>query len=174
MENNKRKPCRECKAAKTKYNEYEIYTEEEIKEIFMLLDEHAPLRNRVMIKFAFTGGFRRGELLAIDETDLFFDTNEVRIDESLQYTKKKGYRFKDPKSNSFRKVTMPPDVMQEAAILLRRSRRINYCWVNCGEEQISFCYLVGIWDNRSIQPHLIPGGRDSLRGTTSSQDVFMI
>lgn len=49
------------------------------------------------------------ELLAIDENDLFFDTNEVRIDESLQYTKKKGYRFKDPKSNSFRKVTMPPD-----------------------------------------------------------------
>lgn len=71
MEDYKRKPCRECKAAKTKYNEYEIYTEEEIKEIFILLDEHAPLRNRVMIKFAFTGGFRRGELLAIDETDLF-------------------------------------------------------------------------------------------------------
>ncbi|MEN2439893.1 site-specific integrase [Bacillus sp. JR_21] len=123
MEDYKRKPCRECKAAKTKYNEYEIFTEEEIKEIFMLLDEHAPLRNRVMIKFAFTGGFRRGELLAIDETDLFFDTNEVRIDESLQYTKKKGYRFKDPKSNSFRKVTMPPDVMQEAAILLREIKK---------------------------------------------------
>lgn len=119
----KENPAENVKRPKQKYNEYEIYTEEEIKEIFMLLDEHAPLRNRVMIKFAFTGGFRRGELLAIDETDLFFDTNEVRIDESLQYTKKKGYRFKDPKSNSFRKVTMPPDIMQEAAILLREIKK---------------------------------------------------
>ncbi|KAF1273119.1 MULTISPECIES: tyrosine-type recombinase/integrase [Bacillus] len=116
-------PAQSVKRPKQKYKEYDIYTEEEIKEIFHLLDEHAPLRNRVMIKFAFTGGFRKGELLAIDESDLFFDTNEVRIDESLQYTKKNGYRFKEPKSNSFRKITMPADVMKEAAILLREIKR---------------------------------------------------
>ncbi|MED2945465.1 tyrosine-type recombinase/integrase [Bacillus swezeyi] len=116
-------PAENVKRPKVEYNEYEIYTENEVSEIFQLLDEHAPLRNRVMIKFFFTGGFRRGELLAIDETDLFFDTNQVRIDESLQYTKKSGYKFKAPKSNSFRTITMPADVMREAFILLREIKK---------------------------------------------------
>ncbi|MBT2626136.1 site-specific integrase [Bacillus sp. ISL-32] len=119
-------PALNVKRPKQEYREYEIYTEEEIQNIFQLLDQYAPLRNSVFIKFAFTGGFRRGELLAIDESDLFFDTNQVRIDESLQYTKKHGYRFKDPKNKSFRTITLPADVMDEASILLRETKKNRF------------------------------------------------
>lgn len=63
--------------------------------------------------------------------------------------------------------------MQEAGILLREIKK-NKLLLGEREEQISFCYLVGIWGNPSILPHLILGGRDSLRGTISSQDVSMI
>ncbi|MEC3592635.1 tyrosine-type recombinase/integrase [Bacillus pumilus] len=109
-------PMAAVKRPKVTYQEYDIYTEEEIKDLFKLLDEEASLFHLVAIKFALTGGFRRGELIAIDESDLSFETNEVRIDESLQYTKR--YRFKEPKSKSNRTISLPAEVMKEAAILL--------------------------------------------------------
>ncbi|MEC1940159.1 site-specific integrase [Bacillus velezensis] len=132
-------PALNVKRPKQEYKEYEIYTEEEINHIFHLLDEYAPLRNRVFIKFAITGGFRRGELLAIDESDLFFDTNQVRIDESLQYTKKHGYRFKAPKNKSSRTITLPTSVMQEAYILLKEIKKnrllLGELWVGWKEDK---------------------------------------
>ncbi|MEK4788345.1 MULTISPECIES: tyrosine-type recombinase/integrase [Bacillus] len=116
-------PVAAIKRPKVTYKEYDIYNEEEIKSIFKLLDQEASLHHRVAIKFAFTGGFRRGELLAIDENDLIFDTNEVRVDESLQYTKKYGYRFKSPKSKSYRTITLPAEVMKEAYLLLKEVKK---------------------------------------------------
>ncbi|WP_268250796.1 tyrosine-type recombinase/integrase [Bacillus nakamurai] len=155
------------KRQKQEYKEYEIYTEEEINHIFHLLDEYAPLRNRVFIKFAFTGGFRRGELLAIDESDLFFDKNQVRIDEALQYTKKYGYRFKAPKNKSFRTITLPAAVMQEAYVLLKEIRKnrllLRELWVGWKEDKINSCYLERITGNHSIPHPQIHGGSDLLK-----------
>ncbi|MFN3093967.1 tyrosine-type recombinase/integrase [Bacillus pumilus] len=128
-------PVAAVKRPKVTYKEYDIYTDGEIKDLFKLLDEEAALFHRVAIKFALTGGFRRGELIAIDESDLSFETSEVRIDESLQYTKKYGYRFKEPKSKSYRTITLPAEVMKEAAILLREVKKnklmLGELWEGC-------------------------------------------
>ncbi|MBU8576106.1 integrase [Bacillus pumilus] len=132
-------PVANVKPPKVTYKEYDIYTEEEIKDLFKLLNEKASLFHRVAIKFAFTGGFRRGELLAIDESDLSFETNKVRIDESLQYTKKYGHRFKEPKSKSYRTISLPEEVMKEAAILLREVKKnrlkLGELWEGCPEDK---------------------------------------
>lgn len=162
-------PVAAVKPPKITYKEYDIYTEEEIKDLFKLLDEKASLFHRVAIKFAFTGGFRRGELLAIDESDLLFEMNKVRIDESLQYTKKYGYRFKEPKSKSYRTISLPPEVMEEAAILLREVKKnklkLGELWEGCpGDKdklllfgrdrgQPLFPATLNRWWNRFVERH---------------------
>jgi integrase len=72
-----------------------------------------------IVALAIATGARRGELLALEWCDVDLDKGLVRINKSLEETKR-GLRVKPPKTASGRRiVTIPPDT----ASMLREHRR---------------------------------------------------
>ena len=76
-------------------------------------------RQYAAIVLIFTGGVRRGELLALRDRDFHLDSSKVEIVRSLSETKAKGLFFKEPKSkSSIRRITLPASTVE----VLRRHR----------------------------------------------------
>ncbi|UOF91056.1 site-specific integrase [Fodinisporobacter ferrooxydans] len=68
----------------------------------------------------FLGGFRRGELTALEWSDIDFENNTITIRKSLALTKNGQAVVKDPKTEeSFRTVDMPLWYMEELKIYYR-------------------------------------------------------
>ena len=67
---------------------------------------------QVLYTLAIYSGCRRGELLALTWKDIDFKASCISIDQSIAYVASEGVFRKDPKSTAgFRKITMPPEVM---------------------------------------------------------------
>lgn len=64
-------------------------------------------------------GMRRGEILALRWKNVDLDRGVLRVLESLEQTKKGGLRFKAPKTNKARAITLPAFAIKE----LRRLKR---------------------------------------------------
>jgi integrase len=116
-------PVESVKRPKQEYEEYEVYSEEEVPAVIDALEgelEHYKL----MVKIALAGGLRRGEMLALFDTDFDFTNNTVEINKSLQYTKQKGYQLKEPKNkHSFRTISLPQSLMDEIKIYIRNLKK---------------------------------------------------
>lgn len=66
------------------------------------------------VAIALGTGARRGEILALRWNDLDFDAGRMRIDESLEQTKKGGIRAKRPKTKSgVREISLPASLTAE-------------------------------------------------------------
>jgi integrase len=91
--------------------EIQILTEGEVKEVL------AKLRGRQMYQIALVGlatGLRRGEILAIRWKCLDLDSGKLRVEQSLEQTKKGTLRFKAPKTKYGRRtVSLPVSVIAE-------------------------------------------------------------
>jgi integrase len=71
------------------------------------------------ILVALATGMRRGEVLALRWRNVDFERASVRVIESLEQTSASGLRFKPPKSNRARTITLPTFAVDE----LRRLKR---------------------------------------------------
>lgn len=90
----------------------QIYDEDEIQNIIDALYRQ-PAVWRLMILGTFLGGFRRGEIVALQLDDLDFENNRIRIDESLPMKVGKEYLIGPPKNKKTRWVKMPAWYMKE-------------------------------------------------------------
>lgn len=104
-------PCRKVTVPKGEKKEKEIYTLEEIEELFKLL-ETAPLKYRTFFTLAIYSGFRRGELLGLEWKDIDWEHNVIRVRRTSNYTADKGiYTDTTKTKKSQRSLKFPPMVM---------------------------------------------------------------
>jgi len=93
--------------------EPQYYDEEEARQVIAALSKE-PLMWRLLILGAMIGGFRRGELLALEWPDVNFDEMTITVSKSISLTKDGQPIVKKPKTkSSIRKVDMPVWYMAE-------------------------------------------------------------
>lgn len=104
-------PCRKVTVPKGEKKEKEIYTLEEIEELFRLL-ETAPLKYRTFFTLAIYSGFRRGELLGLEWKDIDWEHNVISVRRTSNYTADKGiYTDTTKTKKSQRSLKFPSMVM---------------------------------------------------------------
>ena len=104
-------PCRKVYVPKGNKKEKEIYSIEEIEQLFKLL-ESAPLKYRTFITLAVYTGFRRGELMGLEWKDIDFDSGVVSVRRTSNYTVKTGiYTDTTKTKKSQRSLKFPQSVM---------------------------------------------------------------
>jgi integrase len=92
--------------------EQRFYEESEAREVIAAL--YMEQRKwRLYCLGAMIGGFRRGELLALEWTDIDFEKQIIRIDESISLTENGKAIIGDPKKGSKGEVDMPTWFMEE-------------------------------------------------------------
>lgn len=104
-------PCRRVTVPKGEKKEKEIYTLEEIEQLFILL-ETAPLKYRTFFTLAIYSGFRRGELLGLEWKDIEWESGVISVRRTSNYTAEKGiYTDTTKTKKSQRSLKFPPVVM---------------------------------------------------------------
>ena len=104
-------PCRRVTVPKGEKKEKEIYTLEEVEQLFQLL-ETAPLKYRTFFTLAIYSGFRRGELLGLEWKDIDWDNNVISVRRTSNYTAEKGiYTDTTKTKKSQRSLKFPQIVM---------------------------------------------------------------
>jgi integrase len=107
---------------------------------------------RPVVSFLLGTGCRRGEALALRWKDVDFDNGRVRIERSVEQTKKGGLRFKSPKTrNGRRNVSVSPWLLAE--LRAHRTRQQERC-LSLGMGRAPTDSLVfALWDGSIRAPH---------------------
>ena len=104
-------PCSRVGVPKGEKKEKQIYTIEEIEQLFGLLEE-APLKYRTFFTLAIYSGFRRGELLGLEWKDIDWAGGVINVRRTSNYTADKGtYTDTTKTKKSQRSLKFPPVVM---------------------------------------------------------------
>ncbi len=104
-------PCKRVSVPKGEKKEKQIYTLEEIEQLFGLLEE-APLKYRTFFTLAIYSGFRRGELLGLEWKDIDWDNRVISVRRTSNYTANKGiYTDTTKTKKSQRSLKFPQLVM---------------------------------------------------------------
>lgn len=82
-------PCRRVTVPKAEQKEKEIYTIEEVEQLFNMLATQ-PLKYRVFFTLVIYSGFRRGEMLGLEWKDIDFESGVISIRRTSNYTATKG------------------------------------------------------------------------------------
>lgn len=104
-------PCRRVTVPKGEKKEKDIYTLEEVAQLFQLL-ETAPLKYRTFFALAIYSGFRRGEMLGLEWKDIDWEHNVISVRRTSNYTASKGiYTDTTKTKKSQRSLKFPQSVM---------------------------------------------------------------
>jgi len=134
---------------KVSETEIRILSEDEIGSVLQHLNGRTL---RPIVSFLLGTGCRRGEALALRWKDVDWSTSRVRIERSLEQTKKGGLRFKSPKTkNSRRNISISPWLIAElrAHRARQQERRIALGMGKAPEDSLVFTR----WDGSARAPH---------------------
>lgn len=129
-------PCRNVTIPKGEKKEKQIYTLEEIAQIFELLDgEDVPTKFRVFIKLAVYSGFRRGELLGLEWKDINWESNLISVRRTSNYTVEKGNYTDTTKTKMSQRTLKFPNYVMELLRELKaeqetEAEKAGSKWVN--------------------------------------------
>ena len=128
--------------------ELTILTEEQIGGVLRHFDGRTI---RPIVAFLLGTGCRRGEVLALRWKDVDWQASRVRIEHSVEQTKKGGLRFKSPKTkNSRRNVSISPWLLAELrAHRTRQQKRL----LSVGVRQDDSSLVFARWDGSTRAPH---------------------
>ena len=106
-------PCKNAVLPKIPQKEHTMFTIEQAKQFLDILDlPETPVKYRAFFQLALFGGFRRGEILGLEWSDIDFDTGVIHIRRTVHYSKELGYYDTEPKSKkSVRALTLPENVI---------------------------------------------------------------
>jgi integrase len=100
-----------------------VYEEDEIGAILAALTQ-VPDTWRLLILGTYLGGFRRGEMVAVELSDLNFEDSTITIDENIPMKLKGKPLIKAPKTkSSMRTISMPDWYMEEMAVYVREWKK---------------------------------------------------
>lgn len=129
-------PCRNVTIPKGEKKEKQIYTLEEIAQIFELLDgDDVPTKYRVFIKLAVYSGFRRGELLGLEWKDINWESNLISVRRTSNYTAEKGTYTDTTKTKMSQRTLKFPDYVMELLRELKaeqetEAERVGNKWID--------------------------------------------
>ena len=104
-------PCRRVTVPKGESKEKEIYTIDEVKQIFQKLDSE-PRKWKLYIMLAIYSGYRRSEMLGLEWKDIDFENNIIHVRRTSQYTAEKGIYTDTTKTRKSKRVSkMPVSIM---------------------------------------------------------------
>ena len=104
-------PCKRVTVPKGEKKEKDIYTLEEVAQLFQLL-ETAPLKYRTFFTLAIYSGFRRGEMLGLEWKEVDWEHNVISVCRTSNYTASKGiYTDTTKTKKSQRSLKFPQSVM---------------------------------------------------------------
>ncbi len=104
-------PCRKVYVPKGGKKEKEIYSIEEIEQLFRLLED-APLKYRTFFTLAVYTGFRRGELMGLEWKDIDFEYNIIHVRRTSNFISGVGtYTDTTKTQSSKRSMKFPQHVM---------------------------------------------------------------
>lgn len=138
----KQNPMETVKKPKVEFKQMKYYEEGEADEVIETLYKE-PLMWTVYFTGAMIGGFRLGELLALEWTEVDFEENTITIAKNIPITKKGGIAvIKDPKTEkSARTVVMPEwymeDLMKYRNEWVTEKERVGDLWEG-GDNQFLF------------------------------------
>ncbi|MEH7275458.1 site-specific integrase [Neobacillus vireti] len=113
MEGNKRESSASIKKPKVESKKAKVYTEEQVSTLMNHI-VHEDSKWQMIITIAITTGMRRGKILALEWDHVDLERGKIYIQQSLTYTKGKGYIFKEPKTkNSIRTISLAPSVTEQ-------------------------------------------------------------
>jgi integrase len=129
--------------------ELTILNEDQIGAVLRHLDGRTL---RPIVSFLLGTGCRRGEALALRWKDVDWDGSRVRIERSVEQTKKGGLRFKSPKTkNSRRNISVSPWLLAElrAHRTRQQERRLSLGMGKAPDDSLVFAR----WDGSTRAPH---------------------
>ena len=104
-------PCKRVTVPKGEKKEKDIYTLEEVAQLFQLL-ETAPLKYRTFFTLAIYSGFRRREMLGLEWKEVDWEHNVISVRRTSNYTASKGiYTDTTKTKKSQRSLKFPQSVM---------------------------------------------------------------
>lgn len=146
----------------------EVYNNQDIKGLLMGLEKESVMW-QILIKMALTTGMRRGELLGLEWEHIDLSDGVVSVEQTLNYTKDKGYFIKEPKTrNSVRKLSLPKPLLNELKkyriVYLENRMKMDDMWKE-GEHFFLFTAIDGkplnpssvyTWWGRFIKKNNLP------------------
>ena len=128
-------PCRKVYVPKGGKKEKEIYSIEEIEQLFRLLED-APLKYRTFFTLTVYTGFRRGELMGLEWKDIDFESGVVSVRRTSNYTVKTGiYTDTTKTKSSQRSMKLPQlvlDILKEHKTEQDNERqKLGTKWFEC-------------------------------------------
>lgn len=108
----KENPCKNAVIPKVEQPEHKMFTVDQAKQFLDILDlPETPVKYRAFFQLAMFGGFRKGEILGLEWSDIDFDTNIVHIRRTLHHSKGLYYDTTPKTKTSIRDLKMPDGVM---------------------------------------------------------------
>lgn len=118
-------PCKNIFVPKGRKKEKEIYTVEEMKQLFALAEEYGTLDYRAFLTLAVYSGFRSGELMGLEWKDIDWDNNVISVRSTANYTATDGTYTDTPKTKKSVRSLKLPDVVFDRLRELRTQQLEN-------------------------------------------------
>lgn len=107
-----RNPCEKVPLPPVSHKKHDIYTLEESKQLFKLLELEEP-KWQLIVQIAAIVGAREGEIAALEEKHLDMAQNAITIEQSFVSITGEGLHLKSTKTNRTRKVSIPESLMKD-------------------------------------------------------------
>ena len=118
-------PSKNIFVPKGRKKEKEIYTVEEMKQLFALAEEYGTLDYRAFLTLAVYSGFRSGELMGLEWKDIDWDNNVINVRRTANYTATDGTYTDTPKTKKSVRSLKLPDVVFDRLRELRTQQLDN-------------------------------------------------
>ena len=128
-------PCNHIFVPKGEKKEKEIYTVEEMKQLFKLVNQYAPLKYKAFLTLAVYSGFRNGELMGLEWKDVDWENNVISVRRTSYYTTTDGNFTDTPKTkSSIRSLKLPQQVFDVLSELresqLKNKENLGTKWID--------------------------------------------
>lgn len=118
-------PCTEIFVPKGTKKEKQIYTVDEMKQLFKLANADGTLNYRAFLTLAVYSGFRNGELMGLEWKDVDWENNVISVRRTSYYTTTDGNFTDTPKTKSSIRSLKLPDVVFSVLKGLKAQQDMN-------------------------------------------------
>lgn len=128
-------PCTEIFVPKGTKKEKQIYTVDEMKQLFKLANAEGTLNYRAFLTLAVYSGFRNGELMGLEWKDVDWENNVISVRRTSNYTVTDGNYTDTPKTkSSIRSLKLPQQVFDVLSELresqLKNKENLGTKWID--------------------------------------------